>query len=442
MRARVLALVAVLVTVFAIYGYQRSTAAVGRPAPGFTLMDGSGRSVSLQALRGRVVLLEFWASWCTVCRLDTPAVRTFAERYSGQVSVVGVDWREPPSALQQWVSVFGLRFPNVRDAAGTVGRKYGLSGVPEAWWIAPDGTARLHVIGPVDFETLQRQYNEVTGTALDAAVGPEPAALAVSGGRLWLAAADPAGGVWTRAASDGGAWTRADVPGPFQAVAAEGGTVMAAGTSAGLVASTDGGIHWTRVGVPAGSVPSALAADPGDPGAFYAWAGGRLLRASSARSGFVPLPAQPPLPAGATVSALAARGAEVIVATVRGIFVSPDGGAHWRASDLRRPPLGTQEFTTATAAIEDSVPLLATGAVIGPRGTAYLAGPDGVYAADRGGTGSAQRLPSAPARVIAAVAGQEDGTLWAVAPDGDLYAGAPTGPWRQAGIFAGQAVRR
>lgn len=369
MRARILALTAVLATVFAVYAYAHSTAAVGRPAPEFTLQDVDGGTVSLQSLRGRVVLLEFWASWCTVCRQDTPALRTFADRYGDRVAVVGVDWREPATATRQWVSAFALTFPNVRDASGTVARKYGLTGVPEAWWIDANGTARLHVTGPADFEELQRQYAQVTHTAPDTAAPAAPAALAGGPGALWLAAGGPSGGIWTRPDAGTAPWTRTGLPGPFQAVAVGGGTILAAGANAGWVASEDGGVTWAKVrsAGSAGDVPTALAADAAHPGAFYAWVGGRLVHAEAWRSGFRPVPAEPPVAGGDAVRALAARGSTLLVATQRAILVSSDGGMHWRTAGLQRTPLGTQEFTTAAGAIEDQVPLVASGGRHWPR---------------------------------------------------------------------------
>ncbi len=442
MRARLLALAAVLVTVFAVYAYQHSTAAVGRAAPDFELSDAAGHAVRLDALRGRVVLLEFWASWCTVCREDTPALAAFANRYGNQVAVVGVDWREPEAALRQWVGKYSLAFPNVRDGSGLVARKYGLTGVPEAWWIAPDGTARLHVLGPSDFEQLQAQYRQVTGTPIDPTPGPTPVAMAAAGTDLWLAAGGPYGGLWRRPLAGSGAWVRASLPGSFTAVASDGTTLLAAGAQAGLVASGDGGMQWRALpAAPALTGPiTALADDPAHPGTFYAWVGGRLVRATSLSAGFGPLPVQPPLGPGATVVALAARGPDLLVASDQGILVSADGGAQWHASPLRRTPLGTQEFATAAAAMADQVPLVATGAVIAGNGSAYLAGPDGVYQAADAGGGAGTRLLSAPARAFVAVVQPSDGAFWAIAPNGDLYGAAgPSTNWRLVATASGQA---
>lgn len=434
MRGRWLALVAVLCTVFAVYAYQRGGAAVGRAAPDFTLPDAAGRQVSLSGLRGRVVLLEFWASWCEVCRRDTPALRSFAERYADRVAVVGVDWREPEAVLRQWVAEYRLGFPNLRDADGLVARRYGVRGVPEAWWIGPDGVARLHTVGPADFEQLQAQYAQVAGRPARGAppaplaAGGRIAALAAGAGRLWLAVDGPGGGLWER--TPAGGWSRAALAGPMQAVAAAGPDLLAVVSQAGWFGSNDGGSHWAPVRSPAVPGPAVVAGDAGVPGVCYAWVDGRLWRSADFPAApFVPLPARPPV-GDAAVRALAARGPQLALATDASLLLSSDGGAHWRTADLRRVPLGSGEFASAAAVLEGTAPLGPVGAAFGPDGTVYLAGPDGIYAVAPGAT-EAARLQTAPARAFAALAADGRGGLWAVAPDGDLYsaAGGPGGPW-------------
>jgi peroxiredoxin len=406
MRARILALAALLVTVFAVYAFSRSTAAVGRPAPRFDLPDAEGATVSLDSLRGRVVLLVFWASWCTVCRQDAPALRTFAERYGGRVAVVGIDWREPAAALVQWVDEFGLDYPNLRDAGGVVAHRYGLTGVPEAWWIAPDGVARLHVVGPSTFEDLQRQYQEVAGAA------PAPAlvtSLAATASRLWEVSA----GVLRSRPTGGGRWVAAPVPSGVQAVAAAGAHVLAS-TASSLYASGDGGAAWAPVPLGAMSAPGALAATAAS---RYAWAGGRLYAAEAWPPAFAPLPVQPPVQGA--VTGLAASGSHLAVVTATSAALSDDAGAHWHAVALSRPAMGMGEYTTAAQALLDQVPLQPAGVAVDGAGTPWYAAPDGIY-------GPAGRVAAAPARACAALAAAPDGTIWAAAPDGDVYRGPAT----------------
>jgi len=411
-----LGLAVLLATVFAVYAFQHSVAAVGRPAPGFSLPASGGAEVSLGGLRGRVVLLEFWASWCTVCQQEAPALQDFAQRYGAVVSVVGVDWREPQAALTAWVTRFGLTYPNLRDASGVVAQHYGLTGVPETWWITASGLARAHLIGPSTFEQLQAGYTAVTGRRIDGAgVGAVPAgaaatALAVAGGRLWVAVSG--GGLWSRPLA-GGAWSAAPVAG-VQALAGSGSALLAAGN--GLEGSADGGTTWSALPRGAMGTPTALA---GSGGVWYAWAGGRLWVSRAWAAGWSLAPAQPR--AATTVTALAA-GSELVVATAASQLGSSDGGAHWTATALARPALGMGEMATAAEAMTQQVPLQPAAAVVDAQGSVLYAAPDGIY-------GQEGRLPAAPARAFAGLAAAPDGTLYAVAPNGDVYAATAAGRW-------------
>lgn len=418
LRVRWLALAVVLATVFAVFAYQRGQADVARldaHAPAFALPDTAGRTVTLASLRGRPVLLDFWASWCTVCRQDAPAVAAFATRYAAQVQVVGIDWQEPEATVRQTAAAWGLGFPNLRDADGSVARRYGLTGVPEDWWLGAQGRARLHTIGAQSFEQLQADFARVTGRSIDGAgVGPVAAGggadgLAVAGGRVYLAVGGGSGaGLWSRPVA-GGAWVRADLPGAVTAVAAGAEGVLAAGPAAGLQASTDAGRTWRPLPAPGGA--PLLAAGPG--GLWYAVAGGRLWSSSILAHGFTPVPA-PRLPGAAT--GLTAGPDGVFLTTAQGVYRWRSGGG-WVALGLEQAPIAAGEFASPSAAVTGRQPLSASGAADPGGGAAYFAGTDGIYR--YGGAGSG-RLTVAPARAFAAVAAGA-GTLWAVAPNGDLY---------------------
>jgi cytochrome c biogenesis protein CcmG/thiol:disulfide interchange protein DsbE len=111
------------------------------PAPDFTLprLDAEG-TLSLASLRGQVVVLNFWASWCVPCRDEAPAVEATWQRYKDKgVVVVGVNVQDlTPSALR-FLEETRATFPNVRSADGAVYRAYGLTGVPETFFVTRDG---------------------------------------------------------------------------------------------------------------------------------------------------------------------------------------------------------------------------------------------------------------------------------------------------------------
>ena len=122
---------------------------VGRPASAFTLTTFDGAPVTLGALRGKVVVLNFWASWCNpACYEEAPVLerawRTYRER---GVVVVGVDMQDTAEAARAFIERFGLTFANAPDPQGKVAVEYGVYGVPETFFVARDGTIRAKHVG-------------------------------------------------------------------------------------------------------------------------------------------------------------------------------------------------------------------------------------------------------------------------------------------------------
>ena len=400
-----------VLAVFAVHGAEH-TAAVGRPAPDFTLPDAQGRLVRLSAFRGRVVLLEFWASWCTVCRQQAPVLESFAQRYGQQVVVIGVDWREPASALQTASRQWGLDFLELRDSSGVVAQRYGLTGVPEEWWIGPHGTARLHLIGAVTFSELQQDYRLVTGRPIDGAgVPPLPAGAMATGlafvdDRLYLGGT---AGLWVQTTS--GWQAAAGWSGAVRGLAAVGGGLAVLAPS-GTVSWGQGG-GWTTL--PA--TPQPVQAISGDGTYLYGWAGERLWRSVPPAGAWQAVGSA--LPAGRAVTALGVRGPQVVVATAQGVWVSHDAGRQWQPSGLSSASVPAGEFVSPLAAEVGSVPLVAQAVLLRPDAW-YFAGPGGlVVSTDLGAHG--QPVPGSPARQLTALALAPDGSLWAAAPNGDLY---------------------
>lgn len=126
----------------------------GDPAPAFTapLLESDGE-LSLADLKGKPVVLNFWASWCEPCRDEAPMLKEAYERYGDEVEFVGVNIKDARTEALRFDSEFGLEYPDVRDEAGKIYSAYGLTGQPETFFIAADGTIFEHVNGPL-FEDL------------------------------------------------------------------------------------------------------------------------------------------------------------------------------------------------------------------------------------------------------------------------------------------------
>ena len=130
---------------------------VGRPAAAFTLTAFDGTSVSLEALRGKVVVVNFWASWCKpACYDEAPVLerawRTYRDR---GVIVLGVDMQDTAEAAQEFIRRFELTFPNAPDHGGKVAVEYGVYGVPETFFVDRAGTIRAKHVGAVTDEVIR-----------------------------------------------------------------------------------------------------------------------------------------------------------------------------------------------------------------------------------------------------------------------------------------------
>jgi cytochrome c biogenesis protein CcmG/thiol:disulfide interchange protein DsbE len=127
-------------------------------APDFELpkLDGGG-SLALSSLRGNVVVLNFWASWCAPCREEAPLLQEAWERWRDRgVVVLGVDARELSSKGREFVAEQGLTYPNVHDGEGSTLGRFGIPALPETMFIDADGRIAAYVAGPVDAESLNR----------------------------------------------------------------------------------------------------------------------------------------------------------------------------------------------------------------------------------------------------------------------------------------------
>jgi len=132
------------------------TGTVGKPAPAFELerLDGSGR-LSLATYQGRVLIVNFWASWCIPCKQENPALVRVWERYrTSDVVLLGIVYQDTLEAARDYTARMGNSWPSVVDADGRTAIAYGVFGIPETFFIRPDGVIAGRHIGPIDEETL------------------------------------------------------------------------------------------------------------------------------------------------------------------------------------------------------------------------------------------------------------------------------------------------
>ena len=125
---------------------------VGHPAPEFSITD-SDRTVSLRDLRGKVVVLNFWATWCPPCVEEMPSLIAMQKQMKDKVTVLAVSTDESESAYRQFIRQHGLTptLLTVRDAAQRSNTLYGSFRFPETYIIDSRGVLRRKFIGPVNW---------------------------------------------------------------------------------------------------------------------------------------------------------------------------------------------------------------------------------------------------------------------------------------------------
>lgn len=140
-----------------------SKALVGRPAAPFALTTFGGEPIVLEALRGRIVVINFWASWCyPACYEEAPALERAWRRYQDRgVAFVGIDIQDKEEPARRFIAQFGLSFPNAPDPAGRVMVDYGVYGVPETFFIDRQGRIRGKHVGAATDELLAAEIDRL-----------------------------------------------------------------------------------------------------------------------------------------------------------------------------------------------------------------------------------------------------------------------------------------
>jgi cytochrome c biogenesis protein CcmG/thiol:disulfide interchange protein DsbE len=159
-RTRVLVLAAVVVFAVLIgYGLltvcQKSGPLSEGQAPSFSLPLLDGGQFSLESQRGRVVVLNFWASWCVPCRREAPVLARAWENYRDKgVVFVGIAYQDTESKAREFIDLFAITYPNGLDERDQIAKAYRIRGVPETFFVTRDGQVKGVHVGPISEDTL------------------------------------------------------------------------------------------------------------------------------------------------------------------------------------------------------------------------------------------------------------------------------------------------
>jgi thiol-disulfide isomerase/thioredoxin len=165
LKKNLLTVVVVIVVAVALFFIVRrhgvpaaASAQQGAAAPDFSLTDLNGRPLALSSYRGKVVLLDFWATWCVPCREEIPHLIDLQNKYGSQgLQIVGVSMDDSPEPVRDFYQHFKMNYPVVMGDARTGELYGGVLGLPIAFVVGPDGKITSKHIGATDISVLEKE---------------------------------------------------------------------------------------------------------------------------------------------------------------------------------------------------------------------------------------------------------------------------------------------
>ena len=152
-----------VIALFVVGMINRSAQQVERgAAPQFSIPLFSGGTFSLAEQRGKVVVVNFWASWCVPCRDEAPVLESTWRKYKDRgVVFVGVDYVDTEKEALAFLKEFDITYPNGPDIGTEASHAYRIQGVPETYFVGKDGQLYGNYIGPIDVPTLSARIEEL-----------------------------------------------------------------------------------------------------------------------------------------------------------------------------------------------------------------------------------------------------------------------------------------
>lgn len=131
-------------------------------APDFTLTSFDGKTLTLSKLQGKVVVVNFWASWCPPCRVEAPYLEQTWRKYKDRgVVFIGVDYVDTEPNALTYLKEFDITYFNGPDMGTRISQSYNIKGVPETYYVARNGEVRGNTIGPLIPPQLDQKIDEL-----------------------------------------------------------------------------------------------------------------------------------------------------------------------------------------------------------------------------------------------------------------------------------------
>ncbi len=136
---------------------------VGREAPPFDLVALDGSRISLESLRGRPVVINFWATWCEPCKQEHGVLHQASRLWGDRVQFVGVVYDDEKPKIEAFLRRYGSGYPALIDDGGKAAIAYGVTGVPETFFVDAEGRVVSKYNGPLSPDLLRTHVNQLLG---------------------------------------------------------------------------------------------------------------------------------------------------------------------------------------------------------------------------------------------------------------------------------------
>ncbi|HEU4345663.1 MAG TPA: TlpA disulfide reductase family protein [Candidatus Binatia bacterium] len=159
------------------FGFTRDSRYINSPllakaAPPFTVTLFDGRKMTLEELRGKAVFLNFWASWCIPCRAEAKDLEAAWQQVKGENMVfIGVALQDPEENSRAFLKEFNVTYPNGRDDTGKIAVDYGVWGIPESFFIDPEGRITYKHVGGIRAAMVVSKLQEAAKGIMSAQEG-------------------------------------------------------------------------------------------------------------------------------------------------------------------------------------------------------------------------------------------------------------------------------
>jgi thiol-disulfide isomerase/thioredoxin len=140
------------------------------PAPGIVVHELSGKITTMEDLKGKVVLVNFWATWCPPCRIEIPELIKLQEQHRDRLQVIGISEDEDPEQVREFVKKTGINYPVVMATPELIAAYGGVAALPTTFVVDTEGRVVQRHLGLLSAETYDREIRALTGLPVDARV--------------------------------------------------------------------------------------------------------------------------------------------------------------------------------------------------------------------------------------------------------------------------------